>query len=154
WLALAPAAQAICSQVGAMVFVDDGALRPARPLADGERLATGRHTWRLLWTPHPPHGWDAGMLVDEARRPLLCSARLPQSGDVGPTGGIEVPERRRASLRAYQGTPMRDYLPLCTRTEGNLARLAELEARVCATMHGSTFVGDGRRVLTELGGVY
>src|SRR3954466_11084606 len=32
WLAIAPGATAICSVVGAMVFVNDGALRPARGL--------------------------------------------------------------------------------------------------------------------------
>jgi flavorubredoxin len=154
WLAIAPSAQAVCSQIGAMVFVDDGALRPARPLADGERLTTGAHTWRLLWTPHLPHGWDASMLFDETSRTLLCSDLLHQNGDAEPTAGAGVLERSAAALRAYQATPLRDYLPYCTRTEVNLARLAALQPKACATMHGSTFLGDGGRALTELGSVY
>src|SRR5215472_15598007 len=43
WLAVASRAQAVCSFVGAVVSVNDFADRPARSLADGEILATGRH---------------------------------------------------------------------------------------------------------------
>ena len=38
WLALAPQAQAVCSQVATLTSVNDVALRPPRPLADGEVL--------------------------------------------------------------------------------------------------------------------
>ena len=44
WLAVAPAAEPLCSQIAAMVSVDDIADRPPRALADGEELALGRHT--------------------------------------------------------------------------------------------------------------
>src|SRR5262245_9993424 len=44
WLTLAPRAEAICSVVGAMVFVNDGALRPARGLNNNETIVTGTHT--------------------------------------------------------------------------------------------------------------
>jgi len=36
WLSIAPAAQPVCSDLGAMVSVDDFSSRPARGLADGE----------------------------------------------------------------------------------------------------------------------
>src|SRR5512145_85239 len=42
FLAAAPQAVPVCSRVGAMVSVDDVATRPARALADGEILQTGR----------------------------------------------------------------------------------------------------------------
>jgi hypothetical protein len=44
WLAAAPQAAPLCSQVAAMVSVGDVADRPPRALADGETLVTGRHT--------------------------------------------------------------------------------------------------------------
>jgi flavorubredoxin len=47
WLTLAPRAEAVCSIVGAMVFVNDAALRPARGLANNEIIATGKHRFRF-----------------------------------------------------------------------------------------------------------
>src|SRR6516165_212585 len=73
WLAAAPVAQAVCSVVGTMVNLADFAARPARALADGEVLPTGRRRLRFLATPHVPHGWDAGLFFEESERTLLCS---------------------------------------------------------------------------------
>src|SRR5947199_10387199 len=42
WLAAAAQAQAVCSFVGALVSVNDFAVRPARALGDNEVLAIGR----------------------------------------------------------------------------------------------------------------
>lgn len=64
WLALAPRAEAACSQVGAMVSVNDFALRPARALGQDEVIDTGRHRLRFRATPQVPHAWDAGLLLD------------------------------------------------------------------------------------------
>src|SRR5438270_2288369 len=60
WLAVAPHSQPVCSQVGAMVTVDDFADRPSRSLGDNELLSIGTRRLRFLATPHVPHGWDAG----------------------------------------------------------------------------------------------
>src|SRR6185436_13108669 len=46
WLAAAPAAEAVCGQIAAMVSINDTADRPPRVLADGETLKLGRHTVR------------------------------------------------------------------------------------------------------------
>src|ERR1041385_7742940 len=43
WLTLAPRAEAICSVVGAMVFVNDGAIRPARGLPHDATIQTGKY---------------------------------------------------------------------------------------------------------------
>ena len=42
------------------------------------------------------------------------------------------------------------YLPYTPYTEPTLQRLATLKPRTLATMHGSTFVGDGARALADL----
>src|SRR5215510_5497986 len=65
WLTLAPRAEAVCSAVGAMVFVNDGAVRPARGLMNDETIQTGKYRFRFKATPHLPHGWDAGVLFEE-----------------------------------------------------------------------------------------
>src|ERR1051326_4709358 len=54
WLAGAPRAQAVCSVVGAMVFVNDSALRLARGLQNDEIVQTGKYTFRFKPTPHLP----------------------------------------------------------------------------------------------------
>ena len=67
-LALAPNAQAICSQVAAMVNLSDFACRETRGLADNEVINIGRHQIRFLASPHVPHGWDAGLFLMRRKR--------------------------------------------------------------------------------------
>src|SRR5512147_868578 len=64
FLAAAPSAVPVCSRVAAMVSVDDVADRAARPLADGEVLKLGRHELRWYDTPHLPHAWECGLMMD------------------------------------------------------------------------------------------
>src|SRR5690349_23250466 len=59
WLTVAPRAEAVCSVAGAMVFVNDSALRPARGLQNDEIIQTGKYTVRFKPTPHLPHRRDA-----------------------------------------------------------------------------------------------
>jgi len=154
WLSLAPAAQAACSVVGAVVSVDDFALRPARQLADGEELVTGKKRYRFLHTPHVPHCWEAGMLFEETDRTLLCTDLLHQNGQRPPLGGPELLELCRQSLIEYQQGPFANYLPYTRLTEPTLERLAALAPRTLATMHGSVFRGDGAKALRDLAGLY
>jgi flavorubredoxin len=154
WLALAPRAQAACGVVGAVVSVDDVADRPARTLADGEVIATGRHRFRYCRTPHVPHGWDAGLLFEETERTLFCSDLLQQNGDVEPLTRADVVGRFRAALLNYQAGPFANYLPWTPMTDGILANLAGLGPKTLATMHGSTFVGDGARALRDCAAVF
>ena len=79
---IAPAAQPVCSDLGAMVSVNDFSVRPARGLADGDQFATGKYTFRMCRTPHLPHGWDASVLFEETQKTLLCSDLFHQVGDV------------------------------------------------------------------------
>lgn len=153
WLELAPSAQAFCSPVGAMIFVNDGALRPARGVGSDEVIETGAHRFRLHPTPHLPHGWDAAMLFEETGRTLFCSDLFHQLGDVEPSTSSDVVGRFRETLRTYQATPLADYMPFTPRTEGRLRELVALRPATCATMHGSAFTGDGARALLELGTV-
>ena len=148
WLAVAPKAQPICSQVGAMVNLEDFSDRPPRGLAKDEVIETGRHRYRFVPTPHLPHGWDAGVLFEETTGVLLCSDLFHQLGDVEPVTSNDVLGRWDAAVAAYQKHPvLMDYVPLTPQTRRRLNELADLQPRVLAAMHGSTFVGDGEAAL-------
>jgi flavorubredoxin len=149
WLDVAPAAVPVCSELGAMINIGDFSNRPPRGLKPDEVLTTGRHRFRFVPTPHLPHGWDAGMLFEESERVLLCSDLLHQIGDVEPTTSADITDRYRHALETYQASPvLMDYVPYTDNTRRQLARLAALQPRTLAVMHGSTFVGDGAALLT------
>jgi flavorubredoxin len=153
WLALAPRAQAVCGTVGALVMFGDYADRPPRVLADGEVLATGRHRIRYLATPHVPHGWDAGFYFDETTATLFCSDLLFQPGDPPPLAEDDPIPAVRASILAGMQGPLAHDVPYTHRTDGVLRRLAALAPKTLATMHGSTYRGDGAKVLAALADV-
>src|SRR4029079_2311037 len=135
-------------KVGAAVNIEDFAVRPPRGLAKDEVIETGRHKYRYVPTPHLPHGWDAGVLFEENSGTLLCSDLFHQVGDVEPVTSADVLGRWDAAITAYQAHPvLMDCLPLTPPTRRRLNELAELQPRILAAMHGSTFVGDGAAAL-------
>jgi flavorubredoxin len=153
FLTIAPRAEAICSIVGAIVFVNDGALRPARGLNNDELIQTGKCSFRFKSTPHLPHGWDAGFLFEQKTQTLLCSDLLGHSGDTVPVTDSDVVGPFRETTRGFQNTPFTNYMPYTPHTEAQIRELASLKPRTCATMHGSTFVGNGEQALLDMAGV-
>jgi flavorubredoxin len=148
WLALAPNAQAAVGEVGAMVNVQDFAVRPPRALKPGEIVNTGRHRFRWVPTPHLPHGWDAGVLFDESDRVLFCSDLFHQLGKLEPITQGDVVGRWKQAVETYQNHPvLMDYVPFTPRTRRHFETLARLEPQVLAAMHGSAFAGDGAQQL-------
>ena len=145
FLAVAARALPVCSQVAAMVSVNDVASRPARALADGEVLELGRHRVRWIDTPHVPHGWECGYLFEEETRTLLCGDLFTQGGaEHAPIteGDILGPsEAMRAGM---------DYFAHGSNTRPSLERLAALKPQTLACMHGSAWRGDGRGLLLAL----
>jgi flavorubredoxin len=153
WLEVAPAAQAVCSQVGAAVNLNDFANRPPRGLAADEVFSTGKYRFRFRATPHLPHGWDAGVIFEETQGTLFCSDLFHQNGMVEALTESDVVERSRQALIGYQASFLMDYMPFTPKTEQLLKGLANLRPRTLAAMHGSTFIGDGARALNDLGSV-
>lgn len=148
WLAIAPRAEALCSEVGAMVNLADFASRPARGLRADDVIDTGRHRYRYVATPHLPHGWDAGVLFEEHERVLLCSDLFHQLGDVEAVTSNDVVGRYRQAIATYQAHPvLMDYMPFTRNTRAQMDRLAALAPRTLAAQHGSSFVGDGAAAL-------
>ena len=90
FLAAAPNAVPLCGQIGAMVSIGDMADRPPRALDDGEGVSLGAHTVRWFATPHLPHGWDCGFLMEETTRTLMCGDLFTQGG-----GGARASDRGR-----------------------------------------------------------
>ncbi len=132
WQELAPQAQLAHGRLGCDVSLNDLSLRLPRALEDGEVLDLGGKRVRYLATPHVPHGWDAGLMFEEATGTLLCSDLLGQLGD-GPalaSGDIVGPALESENLwRAMSVT--RETLP-------TIRRLADLDPRTLAIMHGSS----------------
>jgi flavorubredoxin len=148
WLAIAPKATPVVGVIGAMVSIGDFSNRPPRALAPEERLQTGRHRFRFVPTPHLPHGWDAGVLFEETDRVLLCSDLFHQLGDVEAVTTSDITGRYRHAVETYQQSPvLMDYVPYTDNTTRQLTKLAALEPRTLAAMHGSTFIGDGASAL-------
>ena len=154
WLAIAPSAQPVCSDLGAMVSVNDFSTRSARGLADGEEFITGKYRFRLCRTPHLPHGWDASVLFEETQKTLLCSDLFHQAGVVEPLTTSDVVGRSVAAMKAYQGGVLADYSPYTHNTQRLFEKLADLKPQRLAIMHGSSFDGDGARALLDLGAAF
>src|SRR5262249_23711300 len=150
WLNVAPHAQAVCSFVGVMVMMNDFADRPARPLSDGEALEIGRRRVKFLATPHVPHCWDAGLFFEEIDQTLLCSDLFFQPGDPEPLIESGIVERAAEAIIGGLSSPLAKDMPYTPYTDQTLRRLADLNPRTLAVMHGSSYRGDGRNVILEL----
>lgn len=150
WLQVAPQATALCGLVGALVSVNDMAVRPARVIAHDEVLTIGRSRVRFRQTPHVPHNWEAGLLFEEVSRTLFCSDLFTHEGETEPMIESDIVERAKQSLIDGQKGPFANAYPYTPLTEPLLHGLAQLEPRQLALMHGSVFVGDGGRALREL----
>ena len=149
WLSAAPNADVICSQVGALVNVNDFTGRESLAMADGGTFATGKYSFRYCRTPHLPHGWDAGVLFEEAERTLLCSDLFHQTGNVEPITSADVVGRSHQALKEYQSGVLAEYMPYTPLTAQNLKKLADLKPKTLAIMHGSSFTGDCVQALDD-----
>ena len=150
WLQVAPNATPVHGMIGCLVNLNDFSDRPTQMLNPDDRLQTGKYRFRFVHTPQLPHGWDAGVLFEEADRVLLCSDLLHQIGDVEPVTTNDITGRYRHALETYQKHPiLMDYVPYTENTKRQLDKLAALKPRTLAAMHGSTFIGDGAALLAE-----
>ena len=144
-LAAAPQAVPLCGQVAAMVSVNDLADRPPRALADGEQLRLGHHTVQWLDTPHVPHGWECGLLMDASSGTLFSGDLFTQPG----RGEVALTESDILGPSEAFRQQM-DYFAHAPQTAATLERLARLEPRILACMHGSAWRGDGAGLLRQL----
>lgn len=148
FLAAAPRAQVVHGELAAMVSLNDLADRPPRAMADGEMLVTGRHHWRFLPTPHVPHNWESGLWFDETDATLLAGDLFTALGD-----GPAIVEDGIVGA-ALAGEDVFHSTSVGVATAPTIRRLADLGPRTLATMHGSSFSGDGASQLLQLADAY
>jgi flavorubredoxin len=144
-LAAAPQSVPMCGQVAALVSVNDVADRPARALADGEVLSLGEHKMRWFDTPHLPHGWECGLMMDSTTRTLFCGDLFTQGGAGNQTVTEQDILAPSEAFRAHM-----DYYAHAPDTAAILERLAAERPTTLACMHGSAWRGDGATLLRAL----
>lgn len=145
WLAAAPRAEPVCGRIAAMTSVNDLADRPAQVLADGEVLSLGSHSVRWFDTPHMPHGWECGLMMEASTRTFLCGDLFTQGG----SGDKALTESDILGPSEAFRAPM-DYFAHAPNTGAILERLASEKPTTLACMHGSAYRGDGAALLLEL----
>jgi flavorubredoxin len=145
WLEIAPRATAIQGNVGVNVCLNDQAIRKPRALGDGETLSLGTKQVRWIDTPHLPHGWDCGFLFESSTRTLLAGDLFTQGGDdVAPITEHDILGPSEATRR------MMDYYSHTVDPSALMEKLARCEPTTLACMHGSSWRGDGSKLLREL----
>jgi flavorubredoxin len=145
WLAAAPDAAPLCGTVAAMVSITDLADRAPVALADGQAVSLGQHRVRWIDTPHLPHAWECGFMMEETTRTLLC-------GDLFTQGGATLPALTTADILGPSEAFRRsmDYFSHTRNADAMFERLAQLEPTTLACMHGSAWSGDGAGLLRAL----
>ena len=153
WMQLAPQATPVCTPLASALNVDDFAIRPSRPMPDDQTLSTGKYRFRFLSTAHLPHGWDAGVLLEETQGTLFCSDLLFQFGEQKPISNSSVLDAVRESLLNMEASAFAYSIPYSQTTARILAKLAATKPRTLAMMHGSSFTGDCAGALSDYGSV-
>jgi flavorubredoxin len=145
FLAVAPNAVPVCSGIAAMTSINDLADRPPKVMADGETLRLGRHVMQWHDTPHLPHGWESGLMSETTTGTFFCGDLFTHAGaQVAPVTESDIlgpSEHLRGAM---------NYYSQAQDASGMIRKLAQLKPRTLATMHGSSWRGDGAKLLNAL----
>ena len=110
-------------------------------------LGAGKRA-RYIDTPHIPHGWEAGVLYEEASGTLLCGDLFTQVGKAPALTGDDI------VAPAIEAEDLFHFSSLHPSTGRTMRRLAALAPRTLALMHGPSFTGDGAAALHALADHY
>jgi flavorubredoxin len=135
----------LCGTVAALVSITDLADRPPRALADGETISLGNSSLRWFDTPHLPHAWECGFVMEERTKTLLCGDLFTQPG----AGDLPITESDILGPSEAFRHAM-DYFSHTKNARGMLERLAAADPTTLACMHGSAWRGDGAKLLRAL----
>jgi flavorubredoxin len=119
--------------------------RPAKAMADGEVLRTGRRAFKWLDAPHVPHGWDNGFMMELSTRTMFSGDLFTQGG----SGAVALTEGDILGPSEAFRQPM-DYYAHAPHTSAVLEKLAREQPQTLACMHGSAWRGDGAGLLRAL----
>lgn len=148
FLQAAPNASVMHGMIGVMLSINDQASRPPRVLGNGEVVDIGGKRVRQINTPHVPHGWDAGLIYEEATGTLFAGDLFTITGDyaaqtesdiVGPALAVE---------------DQMHFTALTPKTGSTIRMLADLQPKTLALMHNAAFSGDCSGALRELARAY
>ena len=153
FLEAAPNAQVAHGAMGCAVSVNDMCDRPPRSLNEGDAIEIGgsaepaRRAIELA-TPHVPHNWESHLLFEEQTGTLLCGDLLTQIGDGPAITGADLLDGAIEAEEIFGQTSRGPAVPATMR------RLADLEPKTLAIMHGSSFNGDCAALLRNMADVY
>jgi flavorubredoxin len=151
-LATSPQAQVVHGALGCMLSLNDLCDRPPKGLADGEVLELGgaglKHRVLGIPTPHVPHNWESHILFEQESRTLFCGDLVTQLGDGPAVTDADLVDAAIAAEEVFGQTSLGPAIPATYR------RLAELEPRTLAVMHGSSYNGDCSALLHTMADVY
>jgi flavorubredoxin len=148
FLGAAPNSTVAHGAMGCMVSLNDLCDREPRPLADGEVIDIGGRRLRHIDTPHVPHGWDARVLYEEVTGTLFCGDLFTHLGNGPAVVSTDVVDPADEAESMFVSTC------LTPNTAPTMRRLADLEPRTLAIMHGSSYSGDCATALRELADRY
>lgn len=131
-LAAAPHAQVAHGALGCAVSLDDLCDRMPRKLADGEVIGLGGKRVRHIDTPHVPHNWEARVLFEEATGTLFCGDLFTHTGACPPLTDGDIVGPALDAEHLFHATV------LAADTPATIRRLAALEPRTLALMHGAS----------------
>ncbi|MGH7281787.1 MAG: MBL fold metallo-hydrolase [Polyangiaceae bacterium] len=145
WLAVAKKADVIMGKVAGMTSADLSD-RPPRVLGDGEELSLGKKRVRWLDAPHLPHNWECGYMFEPTTRTLLCGDLFTHMGDkLPPVTESEILSPAEVARKAMPGSVAVDKS-----ARAILEKLAATEPAALALMHGSSYRGNGAKLLLGL----
>jgi flavorubredoxin len=149
WLEAAPQSTVLFNGLGCMVSLNDLCDRPPM-VADPEAPHDiGGHAVRTVSTPHVPHGWEAQVLFDETTQTLFCGDLFTRVGEWPAL--VHDADLIQPALDAED---LFGATALTPDTAPTLRRLADLEPRTLALMHGPAYAGDCRQALLDLADAY
>ena len=149
WLAAAPDSEVVFNPLGCMVSLNDLCDRPPVMATPDEAIDLGGHVVRTIATPHVPHGWEAQVIFDETTRTLFCGDLFTQIGE-----GPAIVHDADVIQPALDAEDIFGATALTPDTAPTIRRLAELEPRTLALMHGPAYAGDCRQALLDLADAY
>ncbi|MDX6197170.1 MAG: hypothetical protein QOJ79_321 [Actinomycetota bacterium] len=152
FLSVAPHAQVAHGLMGCMLSLNDMLDRPPHPMADGDVLDIGgaglaRKVLEVA-TPHVPHNWESHVFFEQETSTLFCGDLCTQLGDGAAVTDQDLLAAAIAAEETFWQTSMGPAIPATYR------RLADLEPKTLAVMHGSSFNGDCAALLRDLADVY
>lgn len=99
-------------------------------------------------TPHVPHNWESHVFFEPETGTLFCGDLLTQLGNGPAVVGDDLLDAAVEAEDLFHQTSLGPLVPATYR------RLAELDPKRLAIMHGSSYEGDAPRLLRAMAEVY